>query len=158
MLGGYDKSRTEFPDASSKTLPLDADNSRILSVPIQSISATNTLDGAGMLTNTSFVAVIDSTVPHMWLPLEACTKFEQAFGLTFDPDTGLYLVNDTIHTRLQQMNPSVLISLGSSNDPSETIQISFPYDAFDLEASHPLYPSNMSKTYFPIRRASDSSD
>jgi hypothetical protein len=158
-LGGYDSSRIDSSATmNATTMPFDADNSRILSVPIQAMTGINTLESGVALINRPYVAVIDSTMPELWLPIDACSLFEKAFGLTFDVGTGLYLVNETIHNRLKQMSPSVTISLKLGNTSAETTEFSFSYGAFDLEASYPLYPSNESRRYFPIRRANDSFD
>lgn len=96
-------------------------------------------------------STIDSTLPQIWLPRKTCDDFEQAFGLTFDRRTGLYLVNDTIHARLQELKPTVTFSLANTNDVTKYVNIKLPYAALDLQASWPYY--NSTTNYFPIRRA-----
>lgn len=87
----------------------------------------------------------------MWLPTKACTIFEQAFGLTYDAKTDLYLVNDTIHAKLQQLNPTVTFKIGNTVSGGDFVNIELPYLAFDLQATSPIYLT--AKNYFPLRRA-----
>lgn len=93
-------------------------------------------------------------VSDLWLPIAACQLFEQAFGLTYDNTTNLYIVNASIHSQLQQLDPSVTFKIGISDFEGATVDINLPYGAFDLQASSPFYPDAMS--YFPIRRAANS--
>ncbi|KAF2265545.1 acid protease [Lojkania enalia] len=156
-LGGFDKSRIASSSRNSTQFQFSADDSRVLSPKIQSISATDTLKGAVTLMSTPLVAVIDSTVPHIWLPRPVCDEFEQAFGLIYDTRTDLYLVNSSVHEALQERNPTIVFGLGIDDDPSSMARVSFPYEAFDLEASYPIY-TNSSQRYFPIRRAVNESE
>ena len=109
------------------------------------------------LTN-GILSLIDSTIPHIWLPLSACEIFEQAFGLAYDNSTDLYLVNSTIHSKLLALNPTVTFKLGNDLSSEPTVTISLPYSAFDLQAQYPIYTSNSSNSsvnYFPLRRAAN---
>ena len=152
-LGGYDQSRFNPNDVS---FSFDSDDSRRLTLAIQKITATNTLHGdTAPLAAVGILSLIDSTVPHIWLPVPACHAFEKAFGLVYDNATNLYVINDTIHARLQQLNPTVTLKLGNSLSSSETVSIDLPYGAFDLQASYPIYPN--ATNYFPLRRASNES-
>ncbi|ORX96019.1 hypothetical protein BCR34DRAFT_186210, partial [Clohesyomyces aquaticus] len=109
------------------------------------------------LSSGSHFSLIDSTVPHLWLPRAICDNFEKAFGLTYDPQTDLYLVNSTIHDKLTSLNPSITIKLVNSlTDTSVNYtNIILPYGAFDLQASYPYYQK--ATNYFPIRRAANES-
>ncbi|KAH7094512.1 aspartic peptidase domain-containing protein [Paraphoma chrysanthemicola] len=149
-LGGYDTSRFI---RNNQTFPFSDNDSKRLSVGVQKITATNTLLGTRSLISGAVFSVLDSTVPHIWLPRPACDAFEQAFGLTYDNDTDLYLINDTIHAQLQEKNPTITFSLGNDGNTEKWASIAVPYGALDLQASHPLYdkPTN----YFPIRRAAN---
>lgn len=83
ILGGYDATRfNSTTDHLSFTFSQDA--SRLLTVSVDSITATNTLQGTYSLTSEAHFSVIDSTVPHLWLPESVCAEFETAFGLTYD--------------------------------------------------------------------------
>lgn len=120
---------------------------RDLTVQIDSIT---TNDGKTSLLPTPIPAMVDSGDPCIWLPLEACTLFEQAFGLTFDDKTQRYLLNATQHTSLKAMNPSVTFKLGNLT-VGANVEITLPYAAFDLNVSSPIV--SQSTSYFPLRRA-----
>ncbi|KAK3068270.1 hypothetical protein LTR53_014299 [Teratosphaeriaceae sp. CCFEE 6253] len=152
-LGGYDTNRFE---TSNMTFEMDSDNSRPLQVAIQSIIGENTLGGAGIqLLPTETYHFIDSTVPHIWLPEDAIQAFVDNFGLTYDNDTDLFLINDTMRQTMLNNNPGVTFVLGASKYSSDTINIELPYAAFDMQASYPFYQN--ATNYFPIRRAANSS-
>lgn len=130
---------------------LDAGN---LSVEMQSITASNTLTSDVTILSKGVSALIDTTLPFIWLPLPACQVFETAFGLTWNDPKQLYLINDTVHQQLRNTNPSVTFSL-ARNSTSPSVNITLPYGAFDLQASNPIFPNGTN--YFPLRRASDES-
>ena len=147
-FGGYDLSLF-IPNHVS--FPI-SDNGHLL-LPIQSITGQTTLQPKNQtLLPSSITANIDTTLAHMWLPLDACRAFERAFGLIWDDMNRYYLVNDTTHQQLLNNNPIVTFTLGNA---SQTLDISLPYGAFDLQASSPIYPNGTN--YFPLRRASDPS-
>ncbi|CBX93113.1 hypothetical protein IAQ61_008835 [Plenodomus lingam] len=155
ILGGYDSTRFK-PNTNNFSFTFSTDPSKLLTVGVDSIMATNTLQGTFSLTSGAHFSVIDSTVPHLWLPEDVCAQFEAAFGLTYDPQTGLYLVNDTVHQQLRNNNPVVTVKLINSLTGSSTnyTNIELPYAAFDLQASYPYYQN--ATNYFPIRRAANS--
>lgn len=157
-LGGYDASRFE---AAGLSFPFGSQNSAPLQVGVQSITATNTLQGTASLTinndgGNGFFANIDSTVAELVLPSGSCNAFIDNFGLTLDNSTGYYLVNDTIHSQLKSLNPSLTFKLGTTDYYNgESINIVLPYAAFDLQLSWPIYEN--SRNYFPVRCANSSS-
>lgn len=151
-LGGYDASRFT---PNNLTFSFSADDSRPLTVGLQTIQATNTFRGIMSLLPFGVLTFIDSTVPEIWLPGPACELFEAAFGLQFDESTQRYLVNETVHANLTTMNPVLTFKLGNDIESSETLVIDLPYKAFDLQASWPIY--NTSTYYFPLRRADNES-
>ncbi|KAK4962263.1 hypothetical protein LTR66_012741 [Elasticomyces elasticus] len=136
--GGYDGS--EFVD-NNITFTFAADNERDLIVAIQSITTASTDPSnhiaTGLLPNLIY-AYIDSTVPQIWLPLEACQAFEAEFGLIYDNTTELYLVNSSLHDALLTRNASVTFSLGIVTQGGNAVDITLPYAAFAL-AAHPPY-------------------
>jgi len=99
---------------------------------------------------------IDSTIAEIWLPLEICKAFEDAFGLKYDPTTKLYLVDDVLHQTLLTQNPSITFTLGQKYSTDTTMQITLPYAAFDLEASPPYRGLKEKTRYFPIRQGANS--
>jgi hypothetical protein len=94
---------------------------------------------------TAIIAFLDTSFPYIWLPIEPCSLFKSAFGLTWDNSTELYLVNDSLHNTLVLQNATLIFTLGNLNGSS--VNITFPYAAFDLTASS-LLVTNISR-YFP---------
>lgn len=153
-LGGYDASLTT---ANSTTFAFAPDVSRDLVVNIHAISS-DTQAAPLNAPPTSWPAFIDSTVPFLYLPPSACSAFESAFSLAdaYDAATNMYLVNDTLHQHLLDMSPNITFTLSNSSSnfaPSNLVNITLPYAAFDLLASAPLVKN--STRYFPLRKAQD---
>ena len=149
VLGGYDSSKFIPNDL---TFGFGPEDDRELIVQLQQISATGTTNPT--LLSSAIPMFIDSTVPHIWLPLSVCELFESAFGLTWDPTTELYLLSNAEHTSLQSMNPNITFTLGNLTSQT-TVDITLPYAAFDLTVSYPIVEN--STKYFPLKRANDSS-
>ncbi len=149
-LGGYDASKFT---PNNFTFSFAADDSRPLTVGLQSIQATNTFYGDMSLLQTGVLSLIDSTVPEIWLPASSCTIFEAAFGLQFDPTTDRYIIDAQTHGNLTEKNPVLTFRLGNAADGVDGVYISLPYAAFDLVADYPIY-SNATR-YFPLRRGND---
>ena len=99
---------------------------------------------------------IDSTTSQIWLPQDACAMFEKAFGLTYDANSGLYLLNDTQHDYLVSQNISITFNLAT--DPLDAgfpvVGITLPYAAFDLWVTWGYNITEPSR-YFPIRQATN---
>ncbi|EKG22569.1 Peptidase A1 [Macrophomina phaseolina MS6] len=153
ILGGYDRSRFEVPGFN---FTFASEHNRDLIVGVQSIVASNSLQGVVSLTLSGHLSLIDSTIPHIWLPEDVCERFEKAFGLTYDPSTDLYLVNETAHAKLLELSPSITFKLGNSIYTSDnaSTNIVLPYAAFDQQVSWPYY-TNATYNYFPIRRGAN---
>ena len=150
VLGGYDQSKFK---PTNLTIPFGSDVSRDLLVGVQSIKAGDT--SLANSTN-AFYALIDSTVAYMYLPQSVCTAFEEAFGIVYDEYYGFYLVNETLHSTLLAMNKNVTFTLGQSTTGGQTVDITLPYAAFDLELAFP-YVLNSTR-YFPLKRSNSSDE
>lgn len=150
-LGGYDASRFT-PNGVS--LRFATDVARDLVVGLQSIQFSDSITkNKELLPSGGILAFVDSTVPHIWLPISACKAFESAFGITYDAQSELYLVNNTLHNTLLAQNANVTFILGNEIKGGDTIAITLPYLSFDLQASY-LY-LNATTRYFPLRRAAN---
>lgn len=150
-LGGVDSG---LFTPNNLSIPFASQEGRSLVVGIQSIlsvdqngTTSNLLPGGGI------TAVVDSTEAQIWLPVEACQAFETAFGLTYNKTTGLYLVDDALHTQLKSQNASVTFTLGSTAIGGETVNITLPYASFDLLLTPPAANLTSSTRYFPLHRA-----
>jgi len=157
VLGGYDASRID----QQSILEVDIANNNALSLtaPLYVNLTSITFSGSdetwrnGTVDNLGSTAVyIDSSIAQLWLPLSACRVFERVFGLRWNEESELYLINDTEHTRLKQLNTSVTFSLHSSRHDSTVRNFTLSYAAFDLLITYPLVPST--SYYFPLKRAS----
>lgn len=156
-LGGYDTGKY-IPN--NVTFTFAPDNERDVMVAIQSITTPSQTPSSPIATEllpSPIYALIDSTLPHIWLPLEACQAFEQEFGLVYDNTTNLYIVNDTLHDSLLQRNANVTFTLAQGFADNTTMKISLPYAAFDLEAQPPYMGISNNTNYFPLRRAANDS-
>lgn len=120
-------------------------------VGLQSIRFSDSETTSEELLPEGVFAFIDSTVPHIWLPLKSCVAFEKAFGITYDNSTDRYLVSDSLHDQLLSQNASVTFILGNDIVGGQTVEITLPYLSFDLQANYILH--NESSRYFPLRRA-----
>ncbi|KAK5168378.1 uncharacterized protein LTR77_006948 [Saxophila tyrrhenica] len=160
ILGGYDESAFE---PSGLAFPINSDVNHALSVMVESIVVTGTLAGVnGALAGTASVPVgsglnmtIDSSTSQLWLPRTVCDFLEESFGLQYDRASGLYTVNNTIHSRLLQSNPQFTFTIAPNSSSTASTNIILPYAAFDLQATIPIF--NTSTNYFPIRRAANES-
>ena len=152
-LGGYDSSRFTPNDL---IFNFANDVSRDLVVGIQSIKFfdSDTQD-KDLLPSGGILSFIDSTVPQIWLPLDSCKAFEEAFGITYDERTELYLVNNSLHDSLIRQDASVSFILGNEVEGGSTVNITLPYAAFDMTVGAPIV--NTSQPYFPLRRAANDS-
>jgi hypothetical protein len=150
IFGGYDSSRFT-PNSASFTLNDDID--RDIVVAIQSITYSGTTQST--LLSTPTFAFIESTDPNIWLPEAACLAFEQAFGISIDDSTGLYLINATQFTQLQAANPQVTFTLSNSLSGGETVSIVLPFNAFGLPTTPPFTPN--ATYYFPLKKAANDS-
>lgn len=149
-LGGYDESRFA---PNELTFSLAPDNSRDLVVGVQKITSISKNGTAALLTS-GILAYVDSTVPQIWLPIEACQAFENAFGLEYDEEAKKYLVGDALHDALIAQNANITFTLGQLETGGETIDITLPYASFDLRAIPP-FVLNGTTRYFPLQRATN---
>lgn len=146
-LGGYDASRFT---PNNVNFSMGADISRDLLVGIQTITS-----GSTSLLSTPIFALIDSLVPHIWLPLSACQAFERAFGLTWNETAQLYTVNDTLHTSLTNSNPTVRFTVAPDATGGSSVAIDMPYGSFDLVSGPSLSNVASGTRFFPLRRANN---
>lgn len=149
-LGGYDRSRFVPNDLS---VGFASNPAAQLVVALNKVTFTDSDSTDKPLLTKGILMLIDSTVPEIWLPLDACKSFEDAFGITYEPIKNRYLVNSTQHNDLKKQNASVTFEIGSSVGSADSIKITLPYDSWDLEIDYPLV--DKSSRYFPLRRAAD---
>jgi hypothetical protein len=100
-------------------------NNNFLVASLAAISVTDSVKGSQTLKAdiTPGVVRIDSAVPQIWLPEQACRVFETTFGLTWDDSLKLYLISDTIYERLARDKPEVIFTL---TDGARSINYTLP--------------------------------
>ena len=155
ILGGYDQS---LIGDKYINVDFDEDPSNVFMTGVQDIKSNATSDS--LLPDGGIYSLLDSTVPWIYLPVNACKAFEKAFKLKWNPTWGLYLVDGDLHESLLSQNPSITFTLGSSTQGGSTVDITLPYAAFDLNASWPLVNSTLAPhvnqtRYFPLRQAAN---
>ncbi|KAF2208974.1 hypothetical protein CERZMDRAFT_100962 [Cercospora zeae-maydis SCOH1-5] len=152
-LGGYDALRGNN-DSSRLAVALSDDSTSDLIVSIRDIRVTSDL-----AVSSPNSAQVNSRVPELWLPPSACEVFERAFDLEWNSTVEYYLVNDTLHQQLLDLQRSVTFLL-AADTTSSAVPIEVPYAAFDLQLSWPLAnitdPSTKLR-YFPLRRTNGTS-
>ena len=146
-LGGYDTTRFKPNTISYSFGP---DQSRDLVVGLQDIQTNNK-----SLLPTGIYTFLDSLVPDIWLPIEACQRFESAFGLSYNDTAQRYLVNDTHHVELAAKAPTITLRLGPSSSSGPSSDIVMSYGSLDL--SYQDVKSGYKSRYFPLRRADNAS-
>ncbi|THY19024.1 acid protease [Aureobasidium pullulans] len=150
-LGGYDTTRFTPNNVS---FPFGADFSRDLLVKLRSISYDTF--GSPPLLASEIDIFLDSAVTQMWLPVGVCQQFEKAFNLTWNATAELYLLDEDTHSALLSRNPTFTFTIANgSNSADGTVDIVFPYSAFDLNITQPYV--NTETRYFPLKQAQNSS-
>ncbi|UKZ76754.1 hypothetical protein TrVFT333_004464 [Trichoderma virens FT-333] len=149
ILGGYDTSA--YQDTNS-SYDFFSDQSRDLTIGVQSISTNASADNT-VLQSEQISMFIDSSVAEIYLPLDACHAFEKAFGLTYNSTLKMYLVSDSLHSKLLAENPSVTFTITTAITGGSTFNITFPYASFDLQAQPPLVKT--ASRYFPLKQAAN---
>lgn len=149
ILGGYDSSKFKPNDMQ---LDFAGNPQRPLVTGLKGVTYTDSKGDKRMLKE-GILAFIDSTVPYIWLPESACNAFEDTFGLQWDGTKALYFVNDTAHKDLIKANPTLTFALANTDSKGATVNITFPYAAFDLNVTQPIVPKT--RRYFPLQRAPD---
>jgi len=154
VLGGFDSSIT--PNLSSPVnFAFSKTTAQSLVVKLASISLGDGLDAPTPLLATPIDAVLDTSYPYFDLPQAACDMFAASFGLIQNNATGLFSVNSSLYTKLQDSNPSIIFTLKKDVSSKTAINISLPYASFDLVGNEPFAAD--ATRYFPIRVAKNES-
>ena len=153
-FGGYDLSRFVPNNVS---LSLAPDISRDLVVGLQSISMTTANSSTTQsqpLLPSPILTFIDTTLPYIYLPLDACQVFERVLDLTWNDTDTAYYVNDTSHRALLSANPNFTFTIANSKVGGPAVNIVLPYASFDLEFKYPETSApGAPMRYFPLQRA-----
>ena len=170
MLGGFDANRFE---PHNITFDLDPDHNPVvalneITVTAEPLSSSNVSAGwfGSPLTllgpSEASLFTIDSSTPYLWLPEAVCLEFEKALGLTYDDAVQLYIFgsNSTQHEVLVDWNMTFQFALADLKGSLNSVSLSLPYEAFDLQLTYPYPGLNASQSsspinYFPLRKAAN---
>lgn len=171
-LGGYDENRFERHSTSFSLAPGGAP---VVAINEITVSA-NPLPSARSQPNWSSnpltllgpadaaLFTIDSSTPFLWLPESVCDRFAQALDLRYNDVLELYTFarNSSQRDNLVSWNMTFVFSVGDLVGSSNTLDITLPYNAFDLQLSYPFPGLNATfasprYNYFPLRRAANTS-
>ncbi|KIV86746.1 hypothetical protein PV11_02341 [Exophiala sideris] len=173
VFGGVDANKFT---PNSATFSLTSDYSPVLA--INEISVSTSASNSGSLPSNwgsnpqllqapqagSNLYTIDSSTPFLWLPETACDAFASALNLTYDDTLQLYLFSNNSSSSpdvLSTWNLTFTFALSDTTGSSNKVQLTLPYDAFNLQLSYP-FPnlaanySSSSTNYFPLRKAANS--
>lgn len=111
----------------------------------------------------AYLYTVDSSTPFLWLPDDVCDSFAKAFNLVYNDTLQLYFYadNGTTLNEIQNQNITFTFTIADFPGSSNSVDISLPFAAFDLQLSFP-YPDldanvqSGSTDYFPLRRAPNS--
>lgn len=101
--------------------------------------------------------LLDSTVSHIWLPVDTCKRFESAFGLDYDPISNFYYVDNKLHDQLTKQIANITFALRAPEADGPVVNITLPYASFDLDITSYHPEAKRPSKYFPLRQAHDES-
>ncbi|EXJ55477.1 hypothetical protein A1O7_08404 [Cladophialophora yegresii CBS 114405] len=168
-LGGVDANRF-VPNGMSFSLsqdyaPVVAINSISLSSGAESLPTNwNSNPQALLDPSQADLFTIDSSTPFLWLPEQACDAFANSLNLTYDETLQTYLFptdSSSSPEALSAWNLTFTFTLSNLPGSSSQIQLSLPYDAFNLQLIYPFpnLAANFTSAptnYFPLRKAANS--
>ena len=97
---------------------------------------------SNLLPDGSISIFIDSTVPQIWLPESACAAFEQAFGIKYNDKYHRYFITSQQRQTLLSQNAQITFTIGPDRSGGQTVDITLPYQAFDLQVNFPIVREN----------------
>ncbi|OAA81084.1 Peptidase aspartic, catalytic [Akanthomyces lecanii RCEF 1005] len=173
-LGGYDSAR--FVDHDTVFTITQADNSPRVNVRSMSVYNRDKPNGWSSSTNAlstyndTFMALVDSTTPYLWLPEGICDSFASALNLTYNDTFKLYtLTNDQYQDYSNSNAYSFTFSLASIDNNDNfglplsapgVVNITIPIKAFVGSLSYPFAKEAIkygqpAVPYFMLRKATN---
>jgi hypothetical protein len=156
VIGGYDQARIQGQPAQFKFLTGSTAGSELLvsvtSIGIQYKNNSSPASTPPLI----FDAVVDSTLPYLFLPNTTCDWLRERLHLEYDAATGLYTIDSQTLESNKDNIASFTVTIGSTQENSTNFSaialvITFPYKAFDAK---PVWTWDLpNSTIFPIRRA-----
>ncbi|EKD17431.1 uncharacterized protein L3040_005033 [Drepanopeziza brunnea f. sp. 'multigermtubi'] len=162
-LGGFDLNRFINHDTNFNLNAAKQLLTSINKITVSSSQASNNWTAPVQLLSTTdqVSAVFDSSTPFLWLPPSVCERFATALGLSYNTSLNLYTFDDnpSQHDVLAASQLSFTFTFADMLSAPSTVDITLPYDAFDLQLKYPAIPGtgfgdpDATKYYFPLRQA-----
>lgn len=142
VLGGYDMARLQNQSRADFKMSEQELVVNVLSIDID-FKSTSPDDNPDARYDQPFEAVIDSSLPYIYLPPEACDMFVRNFRLQgnnsdfglagFDLD--IYTLSREHAQQNERATEAITFNLGDPSGGKQTVAISLPYSAFNSNAS-----------------------
>jgi hypothetical protein len=154
VLGGFDQAHiggevVNFNISSGATSPE-------LLVTFSTISIAYDNNTSPTSSPGGFTALIDSTLPYLYLPTDTCEYLARVLNLQYDNITGLYTIDENSLQNNKQTISTITIAINPLLSPGSTTSkpganINFKYDAFVANADWQWGYESV-QAIFPIRR------
>jgi hypothetical protein len=152
VLGGYDDTRLNANTTTHYALQPSTQTTE-LQVNLASI-AFSFANGTEASIPVSETVVIDSTLPYLYLPAAVCDDLASRLGLTYNEPADLFTISPEALAANREAIEQIRITVGDTQNSGNTTSITFPYTAFELNATWPTFDQGQSQPFYPIRRAS----
>lgn len=150
VLGGYDEARTKGDPIRFDFHPDSTTGSELLVNP-SSIGIQYKNGPPKSVISSVVTAVLDSTLPYLFLPRTMCDQLAELLQLKYDNRTGLYTIDNATLQSNRATISSLTLTISNPNG-SSPIGVVFQYDAFNAQAVWSWGWPDF-QAIFPIRRA-----
>jgi len=96
--------------------------------------------------------LLDSTSPYYVFPEATCKKFQRAFGLEYEPQSGLFLVNESASQLLRDRKSTMQFKFIDEWEEDGGVEVSLPFESFDLKIRRTLEGQERGQ-YFSLKVA-----
>ena len=156
-LGGYDGSRF---GAHNTTFEFTKNDLFKLTVGIQSIEVSiGSVPPTRAIVGDQILSFLDPSTSFIWLNESLCESIASTLNLTYNAELDLYTIEDNVRrTHLADGVNVTFVLTNNLVDTSQTINITLPYNAFDLNLTAGYVTPGSATlsgniSYFPIHRA-----
>jgi hypothetical protein len=145
VLGGYDASRL---NRSTTVMSSMHRHDRLFATWLGDITVNDPSQQTKSFQQPRMAVDMDFSSPYLFLPMEVCVYFENAFGIKWDHYNRLYTVDDVKHNELVARNVSISFSIHGDSGKQDFV---VPYKSLVLAATFPKLAQSV--RYFALQRA-----
>jgi hypothetical protein len=145
ILGGYDASRF---NKSTTVLSLMHRKNRIFTTWLGDITVNDPAQAPQRFNQPRLIVDLDFSNPFLFMPMEVCEHFENSFGIKWNDDQRLYLIDEVKHDELVARNVSVTFTIHGDSGKQDFV---IPYKSLVLNAAFPKVTQSV--RYFALQRA-----